>query len=211
MRYRTIYADPPWPEHGGGKIKRGADRHYPLMSVKQIIELGSPSLDADALCHKFNEDSHLWMWVTNNYLHAGLLVMQAWGYRYVSMATWYKGSAPPEEEFPEIDSIAMEASGLGQYLRGDTEHCLFCVRGRCEYRTLPNGKRAQGRTAIFWPRGEHSEKPPIMREMIERVSHGPYVELFARQAVAGWDRWGYDAPSGEGRLEGLDRPIAEAE
>ncbi len=26
-KYKTIYADPPWPEVGGGKIKRGADRH----------------------------------------------------------------------------------------------------------------------------------------------------------------------------------------
>ena len=33
-KYKTIYADPPWKESGGGKIKRGADRHYPLMSMK---------------------------------------------------------------------------------------------------------------------------------------------------------------------------------
>lgn len=26
--YRTVYLDPPWPERGGGKSKRGADRHY---------------------------------------------------------------------------------------------------------------------------------------------------------------------------------------
>lgn len=26
--YDIIYADPPWMERGGGKIKRGADRHY---------------------------------------------------------------------------------------------------------------------------------------------------------------------------------------
>ena len=36
-KYKTIYADPPWPEYGGGKIKRGADRHYDLMTVKDII------------------------------------------------------------------------------------------------------------------------------------------------------------------------------
>ena len=35
-KYRTIYADPPWMERGGGKIKRGADKHYPLMSTKDI-------------------------------------------------------------------------------------------------------------------------------------------------------------------------------
>ena len=27
--YKTIYADPAWGEKGGGKIKRGADNHYP--------------------------------------------------------------------------------------------------------------------------------------------------------------------------------------
>jgi hypothetical protein len=39
-KYRVIYADRLWPEHGGGKIKRGADRHYPLMSIASIIRLG---------------------------------------------------------------------------------------------------------------------------------------------------------------------------
>lgn len=38
-RYDILYLDPPWPEKGGGKIKRGADRHYKLMSVKEIIGL----------------------------------------------------------------------------------------------------------------------------------------------------------------------------
>lgn len=29
-----------------------------------------------------------------------------------------------------------------------------------------------------------------MREMIELVSYGPRIELFARQRVDGWDAWG---------------------
>lgn len=39
QKYKTIYADPPWMERGGGKIKRGADRHYPLMKTKDIMAL----------------------------------------------------------------------------------------------------------------------------------------------------------------------------
>ena len=35
-KYQTIYADPPWAMFGGGKIKRGADKHYPLMKTKDI-------------------------------------------------------------------------------------------------------------------------------------------------------------------------------
>lgn len=32
--YGTILVDPPWPERGGGKIKRGADRHYSVLTRK---------------------------------------------------------------------------------------------------------------------------------------------------------------------------------
>ena len=35
-KYKTIYADPPWLESGGGKIKRGADKHYSLMKTQDI-------------------------------------------------------------------------------------------------------------------------------------------------------------------------------
>lgn len=37
--YTTVVADPPWNERGGGKIKRGADRHYPLMKTPEIVDL----------------------------------------------------------------------------------------------------------------------------------------------------------------------------
>lgn len=42
-----------------------------------------------------------------------------------------------------------------------------------------------------WPRGPHSAKPPAFLDMVERVSPGPYVELFARAPRLGWDHWGH--------------------
>ena len=78
-KYKTIYADPPWPEYGGGKIKRGADRHYNLMTIKEIM-----SLPIQDICA---ENAHLYLWVTNNYLPAGLDVMKAWGFTYKTMIT----------------------------------------------------------------------------------------------------------------------------
>jgi N6-adenosine-specific RNA methylase IME4 len=36
----------------------------------------------------------------------------------------------------------------------------------------------------------HSRKPDAWLDLIERVSPGPYVELFARRARFGWDYWG---------------------
>ena len=80
--------------------------------------------------------------------------------------------------------------GLGQYFRGMTEHCLFGVKGRLPYKHDEDGKRLQGVTAIIERRREHSRKPDRMRRMIEKVSHPPRVELFAREVVEGWDAWG---------------------
>lgn len=47
-----------------------------------------------------------------------------------------------------------------------------------------------------WPRGPHSVKPPAFMDIVERVSPGPYVELFARAPRLGWDSWGYGYESG---------------
>lgn len=48
-----------------------------------------------------------------------------------------------------------------------------------------------------WPRGAHSAKPPAFLDMVERVSPGPYVELFARAPRLGWDSWGKGYELGE--------------
>lgn len=46
-------------------------------------------------------------------------------------------------------------------------------------------------TWFQWPRAAHSVKPAASYDLIESVSPGPYVELFARQPRLGWDSWGY--------------------
>ena len=48
-RYKTIYIDPPWEEKGGGKIKRGADKHYNLMTMKEIEALPIKNLPITAV------------------------------------------------------------------------------------------------------------------------------------------------------------------
>lgn len=185
--YVTLMADPAWKEAGGGKIRRGANRHYPLMKTREICAL--------PVREWMRADAHIYLWVTNNFLEDGLEVMRAWGFRYVTKIEWFKGDIDDEVpvEAMRDDELQM---GIGQYFRGVTESCLFGVRGNVPYRFLANGKRAQGLTGFHAPRTRHSEKPRKMRQMIERVSHGPYLEMFARRPVDGWDVWGNEA-SGE--------------
>jgi N6-adenosine-specific RNA methylase IME4 len=166
VRYRTIIADPPWNERGGGKIKRGADKHYTLMKTSDIMSM-------DKFINEISDDNcHLYLWVTNNFLPDGFGVMDAWGFRYVTCITWTK------------DKI-----GLGQYFRGQTEQCLFGIKGKLPYKVV-DGKRQQATTSIIAPRTTHSKKPGDIFEYAERVSYGPYIELFARERRDGWACWG---------------------
>ena len=75
VKFKTILADPPWPEHGGGKIQRGADRHYPLMKIGDIKGL-APYVEQVAA-----DNCHLYLWTTNNYLPDALDIMREWGFR----------------------------------------------------------------------------------------------------------------------------------
>jgi N6-adenosine-specific RNA methylase IME4 len=49
------------------------------------------------------------------------------------------------------------------------------------------------RRLVIEPRREHSRKSDQIYGRIERLARGPYLELFARQARPGWDRWGDQA------------------
>lgn len=165
-KYKTIYIDPPWLERGGGKIKRGADRHYPLMKTAEIAKLPIKKIADENGCH-------LYMWVTNNFIQDGFMLLKEWGFEYITLITWNK------------DRI-----GIGQYYRGLTEHCIFASTVKRLPYKVAEGKRCQGVTGFYEAKTIHSRKPRKMREMIERVSYEPRIELFAREYVDGWDCWG---------------------
>ncbi len=127
-KYQIIYADCPWAESGGGKIKRGADRHYSLMKTEDIL-----NLDVPAIC---DANAHLYLWVTNNFLIDGLEVMRAWGFDYKTVITWVKAENQVSLGFGWV----LQRVGLGQYFRGITEQCLFGVKGSIPYKVI-GGKR----------------------------------------------------------------------
>ena len=153
-------------ERGGGKIKRGADRHYPLLLKHEIIE----EMLTSGVWAPNRNGCHLYLWITNNHVRDGEFVMEALGFRQITMLTWGK------------DRI-----GLGQYWRGQTEHVLFGVMGK-----LPALNKTEstliGKGVI--PRKKHSEKPEDFYKTVELVSPGPSLEMFARKQRKGWTVWG---------------------
>jgi len=183
--YRCISADPPWEERGGGKCVRGAQRHYPLVKTKDLpaVIRGSGRFTPDpAGCH-------LWMWVTDNFLTDGLWLIDQLDFHYVRTFVWVKLSDGPPRN---ILRTACEAArdglqiGLGQYGRGAHELLLLSTRGQAM--VPPPEQRPP--SVFFAPRTRHSAKPEQSYSLIEQVSPGPRLELFARSGREGWDAWG---------------------
>jgi len=174
--YSTIMADPPWYQRGGGKSKRGADKHYNLLKEEQI-----KSVMTEMLNDKVAQDAHMYMWVANNHLEEGLRVLKHLGFKYITNLVWAK---------PYF--------GLGRYFRGQHEICLFATRGRgFSVRTEGVNNVPSLISGGTIPPTKHSAKPNQIYELIENRSEGPYLELFARNSRSGWDCVGNEAPDKE--------------
>jgi N6-adenosine-specific RNA methylase IME4 len=159
-KFAVIYGDCPWDIAQQGA--RGAIKHYDLMTLESLKAMPIADLAAD--------NATLLLWVTNAALPAGLEVMKAWGFRYVTNAVW--------------DKYYM---GLGNYFRGSHEILLHGVRGKAPFKF--HGQRS----TLLFPRTEHSSKPSEMIPL-----DGPYLELFARQrpnSHADWSVWGNEIDS----------------
>ena len=164
--FRTIVIDPPWQERGGGKIVRGAQKHYPLLDPPDIIKTVHQCELWDQVC----DNAHLYLWTTNTFLPHALKVMDALGFRYITNVCWVKNQF-----------------GLGQYFRGKHELCLFGTRGRgvavrTDDRSIPS--------IISAKKTGHSRKPDDFYKMVEQRSMGPYLDMFARKNRSGWSTWG---------------------
>lgn len=174
MRYRTIVADPPWPynrQSRGFPWRNGQPSGdaspmltYPTMTITEIADL---PVDRFA-----EEDAHLYLWTTQRYLWKAREIAQAWNFKPSTVLVWCK---PPT------------GFSLGDAFGKATEFALFCRRGKLAAKSRIN------RDWWEWSRSGHSKKPEAFLDLVESVSPGPYLELFARRNRLGWDTWGNES------------------
>ena len=168
--YNTIVADPPWPyrekfaqmHSGAGRVEKALP--YSGMELDEIKALPVATLAA--------KDCRLFLWTTNKFLPASLEVLHRWGFEYRQTVVWHKNGNPS----PWGGSVAPNHA----------EFLLVAARGKPERLEMWKGGNVIGVNV-----GVHSVKPPIFLDLVEQVSPGPYVELFARQPRMGWDAWGH--------------------
>lgn len=187
MLYSTILADPPWQQKAGrplsGGYKLNGDRQifnpagnkseelpYSTMSMEEICSLSVPAA----------KDAHLYLWVTNKYLMQAEKVINSWGFKYSTTLVWAKNAM---------------GGGLGGSYRITTEFLLFCTRGNLKRRASHTGTWFNYKRPYKNGYPCHSKKPPEFHSLIESVSPGPYLEMFAREQRYGWDVWGNEIQS----------------
>jgi len=170
-QYGTILIDPPWRfQNRTGKVAPEHQRlsRYSTLSKEELKALPVGDLAAT--------ESHLYLWCPNALLPEALEVMAAWGFTYKTNLIWYKTR---KDGGPD-------RRGVGFYFRNVTEMVLFGVRRNL--RTAAPGRRQPN--VIAQRKREHSKKPYEQYEIVEACSPAPYLELFARERIPGWDSWG---------------------
>ena len=177
--FGTVLADPPWQfQNRTGKV---APEHRRLSRYPTLTQ---PEIEAIPVASACAGDAHLYLWVPNALLQAGLDVMEHWGFTYKTNLVWHKVR---KDGGPD-------GRGVGFYFRNTTELVLFGVRGKL--RTLAPGRRQVN--IIRSRKREHSRKPDELYEIIEACSPGPYLELFARGRRSElWTAWGDQSASYE--------------
>lgn len=119
------------------------------------------------------DDAALFLWVTSPKLTEGIDVLEAWGFEYRTSAVWIK------------DKI-----GMGYYFRQQHEWLLVGKRGSLP---VPDPEDRPS-SVITGERVEHSTKPDMVYELIERMYPlHTKCELFQRRPRSGWLGWGNQA------------------
>jgi len=157
-KYNVIVIDPPWPY--GTKYDpegRRVASPYPEMSIEELKKLEIPA----------DDDCILWLWTTNAFMHEAFHLLEAWGFKPKTILTWVK-----------------DRMGIGDWLRGKTEHCILAVKGH------PIVNLTNQTTVLFGKVREHSRKPDEFYELVEGLCYGKKLDYFGREEREGWDVYG---------------------
>jgi len=116
------------------------------------------------------DNAVLFMWATSPKIREALELIRAWGFEYKTCMVWVK------------DKI-----GMGYYAR--QKHELLFIAGKGSLQLPDEDKRPE--SVFFADRRNHSEKPELAYEIIERMFPTyKKLEMFARNERLGWDSWG---------------------
>ena len=189
-KYDIILADPPWPYNSKrmvlekGTSITGVDDEYNTLTMKDLCSLPIRNIRS--------KNCILYLWATGPKLQEAFELIDAWGFKYSTMAfVWDKRIPNP-----------------GYYSCSQCEYVLIAKKGKCPKRIKTNTRQL-----LTKPRTKHSIKPELVQDRIDNHwDKCEKIELFARRYRDGWDCIG-DELNGtiEDFLAGVKMPLREDE
>lgn len=198
---------------------------YPQMTEAHIRE-SMPQLELAA--HPLG--AHLWLWTTKDFLRLALNLLFEFGWEHKQTFDWIKTNKDGTPTYGmgywcrNAVEYLLFAIWRPRNRKGNpTGKCLNFSGARtsqpnyfqAEDRTLELEREAMGlppldvdsfsrenSSALFLPRSRHSAKPPEAYELISRLSPGPRLSIFQRQARDGFVCWGDQMP-----MKALPAPV----
>lgn len=225
--FRVFEIDCPWKrEAGGGKIKRGADRHYGLLSNVEIVQQ-----IRDSGIWRLDERGALgFMWGTTATLLHGDVAAVCKGLGVVPCSAFVWAKTEPVGFLVDGRPIFCPVGrpGLGQWTRHEHEHLVIVRTENVDARDLLPPKELRQRSVIYASRAkrderraargdvehgdEHSTKPAEALAVIQLASahlRGHRLEVFARAPRPDAWVWGtLDGPRKPARLAPPDPSAA---
>tara|TARA_Y100001938_G_C8081812_1_gene429617 strand:+ start:1791 stop:2324 length:534 start_codon:yes stop_codon:yes gene_type:complete len=167
-KYNTIVLDPPWNiTMGAVPTKRRPNTKtkldYPTMSMDEIKSIPMEQIA--------NIGCHVYCWTTNKFLRETFNVLESWNVNYHLTLVWTKhnGMTP---------NFAYKFA---------TEFCLLGFYKKPMQKFLRCGKLNWINTNA--PK-KHSTKPKEFFDLVDEMSPGPKLEMFAREKRDNWSVWG---------------------
>jgi N6-adenosine-specific RNA methylase IME4 len=173
-RYDIAYVDPPWHYYGSPVKDAAAAKHYPLMSLEALAAIDVRKI--------LNKRAAAFVWATCPRLQYAVKLIESWGLYYRGVAyVWVKVNKR---------GAIIVGQGVTPTFTKPTSELLLAATTTPTGRPFPILDLAQPQVVLA-PRGAHSEKPAIFRDLIERLcGDRPRIELFARTRAPNWDAWG---------------------
>lgn len=175
--FDVVYADPPWAYDDKATARGGAVLHYTVTGDAQLAQMQIPAA----------KDCVLFMWATFPKIEDAIALMRAWGFEYKTVAfLWVKANKKATDS---------PFWGMGNWTRANAEVCLLGVKGKPKRQSKGVHQLIVEPEIITDPIMQHSKKPAVVRDkIVELMGDVPRLEMFAREAVPGWQVFGNEAP-----------------
>lgn len=164
--FDVISIDPPWPYEGESKKVTSFDS-VGRRSANPYPEMSTNEIKEIEL--PLMENSVVLLWTTHKFLPDAFEILKEWGLDYKATLVWNK-----------------QKIGMGAWFRMQCEFCLVGIKGK------PYWENTTFRDIFEEPRREHSRKPDLFFEMIEKITLGRRLEYFSREKRNGWEVFGND-------------------